>query len=659
MKRRRLNQDDAPREQFSALRQIPTLTHEQCRQVVALLHPEEEGRHTCVRPKDVHPEALPCLRDISIDRDGTPLKVHCMALSALIEAKIKLCPLFAACMERMYKAHGPEQPLIFYADDTQGGNTLAATATRKSTLIYAAFLNFEFLHLEALWLTLSVIKASDVETCKGGLASVASALLSFYKQETECGIPVRIGEQGHELLFIPHILWLSDHEGIRAALGCKGSAGYKPCIKCKNVVAAGRAGIAAHVDICCIDVNRFVKQRQEDVEDILGVLSAQGTKKLKEQAEVMLGFKLSSLVESPLGQRQLRGFFRLEFVQYDAMHHLFSNGIIAEELGLWFAACHEGAGVTADHMRRYACVAWNPVKGGQAEAPRPDSLFGEKLWKLTADFRGDAQACLHALPLCVAYGEDMLRDGYPSLSPVLDSLKALHQVAQCVKACKANAAASGHLLPLQQAHMRLFIAAYSANACRPKMHYQLHLKEQMDLWGKSIDCFGCERKHRQYKAICAAKLTCSQRSFARSALLELSSQELSMPLNADKLGTSFVSKVSVSCALTKILRTKVPVQVASALQHRSIRYGKGLFVLLSNGLGAEIICAIHTGEEFALLVEILKPLGDHKNPGRSLWKRPGPGECSRALLPVTKNFNSDCTQFMYVRHDNNMLWLLQ
>ena len=659
MKRRRLHQEDAPREQFSVLRQIPTLTHEQCRQVVALLHPEDEGRHTCVRPKDAHPHALPCLRDISIETDATPLKVHLMSLSALIDAKVKLCPLYAACMQRMYRLYGPKQPLIFYADDTQGGNTLAATATRKSTLVYAAFLNFEFLHLETLWLTLSVIKASDTERCKGGLAAVVSALLNFYREETECGIPVKIGDEGYELVFIPYVLWLSDHEAVRAALGCKGSAGYKPCIKCMNVVAAGRSASVAHVDITCADVSRFAKQSQEDVEDIIELLSAQRSKKLKEQAEVMLGFKLSSVVAGPLGQRQLKDFFRLEFVQFDSMHHLFSNGLIAQELGLWFAACNAAAGVTADHMQRYACVAWESVKGGQGESRRPGMHFGEKLWKLGADFRGDAQACIYTLPLCVSYGEELLRNRFPTLHPHLDSLKALHKVVLCVKACKANIAASQRLLSLQQSHMHLFLVAYSEKACRPKMHYQLHLTEQLDLWGRSIDCFVCERKHRQYKAICSAKLTCSQQSFARSALLELCSQELAMPLSADKLGTCFASKVSISCELTEILETKVPVQTAAALEHRSIHYGKGLFLLLSTGFAAEVICALHTGDEFALLVEILKPVGDKTDPERALWERQLTGPSSRALLPITKQFNSECSQFMYVRHDNNKLWLLQ
>ena len=108
-----------------------------------------------------------------------------------------------------------------------------------------------------------------------------------------------------------------------------------------------------------------------------------------------------------------------------------------------------------------------------------------------------------------------------------------------------------------------------------------------------------------------------------------------------------------------MLRTKQPVRTASALELRSIRYGKGMFMLLSNGFAAEVICALHTGEEFALLVETLKPFDDRANPARTLWKRQAAGDSSRVLLPVTTNFNSECTQFMYVRHDNNKLWLLQ
>ena len=660
MKRRKLNPSESLKDQFTALRQIPSLTQAQCRQVVSLLHDEQEGEGTCKRLAHAHPLALPCLRQLSVPREDKPLQIHCMSLEALIDAKTKVCPLFASCMQRMFQRHGAMQPLIIYADDTHGGNVLAAPASRKSTLVYAAFLNFEFLHLESLWMTLSVIKASDNETCRGGFASVLTSLLSHYKEETQHGLPVKIGDV-YELLLIPHVILLSDHEGIRAALGCKGSAGFKPCIKCSNVLMLHRAqDVPLHVDISCCDPERFVRQTQLDVTEIYNILQRQPTRKKREETEVLLGFKLSSLAESPLTQRDLQGFFSLEHVQFDSMHHFFSNGIVAQELGLWFHRAHKVAGVTVQHMSQYMRVAWEAQKGGQIEPPRADLHFTPKLWRLEQDFRGDAQACLVVLPLCVAYGEEMLRGRYATMEPALDCLQALHAVVICVKACKASSAAAGRLLELQRQHMWRFMETYSSNECRPKLHYSLHLAEQMQEWGRPLDAFVCERKHRQFKSICNGKLNQPGRSsFARSALLELVSMELASPLSAGKLETQFSSPSSVSCVLATLMEASTAVHVASSLEHRGIRYGRGQFLLLPKGKAVEVLCAVHNERHFFLLVNLLTPVGDQTHPGRTQWMRTESGECSRALLPITDSTNSECAQCMYVRHDNNKLWLLQ
>ena len=44
--------------------------------------------------------------------------------------------------------------------------------------------------------------------------------------------------------------------------------------------------------------------------------------------------------------------FRLEYLQYDAMHDLFSNGIVSQELGWWFQTLHKAARVSPEHMAR-------------------------------------------------------------------------------------------------------------------------------------------------------------------------------------------------------------------------------------------------------------------------------------------------------------------
>ena len=171
---------------------------------------------------------------------------------------------------------------------------------------------------------------------------------------------------------------------------------------------------------------------------------------------------------------------------------------MAQELGLWCSLAHQEAGVTVQHMCQYMQLAWSPLKGGQLEAPRADLHFTSKMWRLDQDFRGDAHACLDVLPLCVAYGEDMLRGRYDSLEKALESLRALHSVVICLKKCKANIMAAGHLLQLQRVHVHRFVDAYSSNECRPKLHYSLHLAEQMQQWGRPFDAFVCERKHKNF-----------------------------------------------------------------------------------------------------------------------------------------------------------------
>ena len=76
MKRRKLDPLDTPKDQFTALRQTPSLTQSECRQVVALLHDNEEGGSTCKRLEHAHPLALPCLRQIMVARDRSATLDH-------------------------------------------------------------------------------------------------------------------------------------------------------------------------------------------------------------------------------------------------------------------------------------------------------------------------------------------------------------------------------------------------------------------------------------------------------------------------------------------------------------------------------------------------------------------------------------------------------
>ena len=80
-------------EQFAALRQVSELTPAACRKVIGVLH-EGQGKRTCARRQHSHAASFPCLRSLSVPgtEDATAIKVPCMSLPALIEAKVQACP---------------------------------------------------------------------------------------------------------------------------------------------------------------------------------------------------------------------------------------------------------------------------------------------------------------------------------------------------------------------------------------------------------------------------------------------------------------------------------------------------------------------------------------------------------------------------------------
>ena len=427
-----MNVADPEKEQFRALRQIVTLTQQDCRQIIALLQDKESSK-TCSRSDDVYTQALPCLRELRVPlTEGGHLSVPCMSLVDLLQKKVNTCPLFAESLRRVIARDATHVRLAIYCDDAQGGNVMAAKASMKASLIYAIFLDFPILHMENLWITLAVLKARDVAKCKGGLASVMSELLCFYKAEFDNGLPIEITKGDPDLMFVPKIVYLADHEGLRASLGCKGAAGIKPCLKCFNILGLGRAGeIPNHFDIASTEHQHFRTMTQTTLNEVAGILAAQPNKKKLEEAEKMLGWNWITLRESPLCRESLRGFLDMESISYDSMHHYFSNGIIAQELGAWFSQLRNSK-ITLQDILRYVDLGWACLDDGK----KPSLLFDEKLWREDADFRGDASESLAALPLCVSYGEQILRGSCPELHPALDSLRELQSVIVCLKKVK-------------------------------------------------------------------------------------------------------------------------------------------------------------------------------------------------------------------------------
>ena len=627
---------------------------------MALLHDDDAGRKTCSRAKHVHPLSLPCLRELRVPANNSSMSVYCMSLPALVQAKIDTCPLFKACFAQALRQsrHG-QLRFVLYADDTQGGNTLAAPATRKATLVYGIFLDFPMLYLETLWLCLSVVKATDVAQCNGGLAAVISSLMSFYKTEFEHGMTISVDDDP-TLIFIPKVIFLSDHEGLRAALGSKGAAGIKCCLKCVNILGLGRHhGVHEHYDVSCPHVEKFKPMTQKMVEQAFQLLQQQPTKQKLEEAEKLLGFNLEILRESPLLKPCLRDIFDLSLVHYDSMHEYYSNGVISQQLGLWFEQMLQLSHAKLEHLQAYVKLGWHATPGGHQLAPKPETLFTDKLFKKGKDYRGDAQACIHALPLCVAFGEEILRGACAAMTPALDALLDLHAVILCIQQTKKNPKSVDRLLDLQKKHMLSFHLAHPDQQ-RPKLHYSLHITEQVKQHQVLLDVFCCERKHRQFKTLCASKLgQPGKQSFAKAILLQLVSQDIATPLCAETLNTHLGNKCHASEKIARALGSSEKAWLSASLTHKGIRYGRNQIVQFTESIAAEILGTLEHNNQHLLLVDVLKPV-QVAQADRNCWQRTHPSEKSTYLMAITEDFNANVRPAMYQRNDaNRKVWLLQ
>ena len=312
----------------------------------------------------------------------------------------------------------------------------------------------DVVHLETMWVTISVVLQSEAVGCVHGYCSVVRAQLENIRNETRNGFALCL-DGDCTMVFLKRALLLGDHEHFRSCSGAKGAAGLKPCLKCENVLSLGREA-RDHVDIAESDTSKMEEQSQNGLSAIQNLLESCITKKDLAEKETMCGWNLSALQNSFLNSPELSSWANIHSVYFDVMHQYWSCGMIACELGLWYKALHN-VHVTLDHILTWARLGWKTVDGSR----RPAALFHAKLWRVDADFRGDASACADALPLCVAFGEEMLRTNYPQLQPELDSLAALYSVVLKIQEAKANVSRVDNLQQIQRRHMQKYIAAYS------------------------------------------------------------------------------------------------------------------------------------------------------------------------------------------------------
>eukprot|EP00435_Cladocopium_sp_Y103_P022878 s3768_g5.t1 len=328
------------------------------------------------------------------------------------------------------------------------------------------------------------------------------------------------------------------------------------------------------------------------------------------------------------------------------MHQFYSNGLVGQDLGLWYTKFKEN-GFELSFLQRWSVIGWRSLQGG----PSPKECVNEKLFREGSDFRGDADTTLQALPLIVSFSKEMLQ-GNAAMQSANGALEALQDLCHFLQKTKIHPEEAQFLPQQIERYKEKWDVAYAATAwARPKFHYSLHLRRQIEKWGRHIDCFVGERKHRVFKSVVAPRLS-QLSSFTRSTLLQMTETELTTSHLEEEYTGRLLGKPTQDVGLAKDLGLPVDVLFAKGIQLHCVEYSRGTFVQLSAMCSIEILGGLLQGDSLSVVVQQLQASMTYASIIK--WNRlPN----SKQILAASKLLLHEPMRLL--RPDQNGLWLLR
>ena len=288
------------------------------------------------------------------------------------------------------------------------------------------------------------------------------------------------------------------------------------------------------------------------------------------------------------------------------MHIYWSNGVVGQELSLFFSAATDKAGLRREHLEDFLTSGWKPASciGGASTTAALKNLVSSKLLKTECDYRGDANQCLELCSLLAFYAEHVLSPVCPAIHAEVTSLLALTDCCNHILNAKYG---TGHVLgseslrALTKRHLCAFSAAYNADSIRPKHHFALHLPEIFKECGGVLDAWVTERKNKVWKSSVAPLIKRLQ-GFEQSCLLRF------LEIDVDKL-----SQLGVGSSLIGAATAPIELGGESFFLARGTRTDRGQivsdnFLLFSDEVACKVMCCLKKDAEFHLMVRMMNAL---------------------------------------------------
>ena len=314
------------------------------------------------------------------------------------------------------------------------------------------------------------------------------------------GLALPIGADGPLTIRMHMAGILADEEALNNIWFIKGASGVCPCAVLCSVTNKQRpedvdAGLRALTDIdgdikdiSCPDITLCGPRSNQAIWNMADQVKA-ALKKERITLEHCTGLKYAE--NTLLFDIPLRTYVHpATHTVLDAMHVLFSNGILNSEIMLFMEVMQHDVGAYFGDVRQFAAgKGWRPTKALDAISEVRERSSHEML-------KAGASEVLAVYPLLRAFVVGAY--GATATEPHVKSLLLLCQICDIIRIAMrdGNAEEAAHTLrDLSHRYLLAFVEAYGRDKIRFKHHQLLHLPQSMARLKRLLTCFVTERKH--------------------------------------------------------------------------------------------------------------------------------------------------------------------
>ena len=467
-------------------------------------------------------------------KQGGKKKIPVVAPLPLLANLVQAAP-FALFLDNLMSEKVPtvskKWKICLYCDEVLPGNALKTTNDRKLVAFYWSFMEYgKFLYNEQLWMHICSLRTCHIKNIEGGYSAVFKHVAGLFfgaPHDLRHGVQLHLPAAGTSRFLFAEIGGIvSDEAALKQLWSNKGSSGSLPCFLCQNVVAHS-SGLDLHdstgtlVPSCTTKYGQCIPNRSQAVLEKARMLSTQhpvlgvGEFKTLEQS-VGLTFNPQGALWDANFQTYLNPGC-VEVTGFDFMHVFFVGGCWNTEVGYLLD------GITrvvkpSDLHSFLQTIKWPARVSSRATS-------GKKAFQKHTS--GDAAKCsasegISLYPCLRSFLTLHMAQFDASEMRAVNSYLALCKVLDILLEARFKTVDPAQLLAASEAFLAHRLVSHGVKAFQPKVHYSLHMSEQLRRMGLLISCWTHERKHRELKKF-ANNMMSAQVSLAweRSLLEEL------------------------------------------------------------------------------------------------------------------------------------------